>query len=237
MKIRTYQTQNKPKEWIFSLISFLQQDQDFERFVLDLRDKLDIPHEGFVVKDWLKDYKVRFLEWKGLETDKKKGQFGVLINGVTKILDLYLLPSWWKFPLQIFVIYGILPLDDSPIEVEPSGKNTIKIRLNEPVSRTEFTKWVQENWQIFKWSFPEVRKSWQPKLKSDMLPIYETIVELKDLQSYTFPEIVDELVNEMQEKFGENYDPEAKINEGSVKRMYQRYKEYLDKLKHKRNTS
>lgn len=229
MKINTYLTKSKPEEWILVLLSFLQQDQNFEKLVLALREKLKISQQGLNEQNWIQDFNNRFLNWDSGENKKEK--FKILSNGVKEILNSYLLPLWWTYPLQIFVVYNVLPVDDNLIELEPMGASAIKIRFREEVSQTEFIEWIKRHWQVFKWAFPESRKTWRPKIKLNMISMYERIIELKNKQGYHFSDIAGDLEKELQEKFGENYDSEAKINEESVKRMYHRYKDYLQKFK------
>lgn len=228
MKIRIYPVKQKVSDWILALISFLEHDQDFESLILEIRNRLDVSEVGINTKNWNEDFKLHFLNSEEPEAIEN---FKILSNGVQTIIDTYFLPTWWSYSLRIFIVYNILPIYGDTIVTEPSGNHTIKIRFNERVSKTDFIKWVDKNWQLFEWSFPDSRESWKVRIKQNSIPIYERIIELRDVSNLTFSDIADNIGEELRDKFGEDFDSELKINEGSVKQMYSRYKKYLQKFK------
>lgn len=146
----------------------------------------------------------------------------------SKLIDKYRLDSRIDYLVNHLVLFNYAVPEEKIIIDEVIGRpiklrwrSAFQITVLNPISKTRLIEYINKNWNDY---YQSIQNLPSPKV----LNINERdmrITELKDNSDMTYPEIVEEIINEFKL---ENLHGE--INESSVKMAYHRTKEKINKF-------
>ncbi len=201
-----------------SFVTLLAEDKEFENTVVQLRKVYGIPKEGYpdinmhgnpdseidrLFKESRRVYdhepKPEQLKLAGIKDD-----LGLLYRDAESICREYGLTPSWKTPLATFITFGVLPVPSKPypIAVYPrrgthrwyaETSDSILIAIEQPISKAQFKKWIDANWESLKPEINSLPK--HPRSQVRNLKVYQRIAQLEN-QKLSLKEIAGKLYSE-----------------------------------------
>jgi len=226
------------------VVWLLQLNKDFERIIMDAREKIGIPPDGwgnpisnyygqghehtmrplFVEKSGdLKSYG----DWVRKRTVIRKLRTKI-DQQVRRVLERYKLADKWCSAIENIICYGELSFIQEKIEARQTDDDAVAIVVHGTIDSTNrIKKWIDKNWEILQ---AMSVKSTHKKAEISGIPKYEKwdyyneILRLRDEEKRTFSDIAQQLSNrDVPVKVWDD----GTINEQSVKVAYHRLKKIL----------
>jgi len=153
---------------------------------------------------------------------------------IIKICDKYKLGFRWYHAVCHIVLFSFVDWLPNAISAEffantwePLGnkKPGIVINVTKPISKRQFRKWIDKNWDSYLQQLSEEKIEAQKDLPKELyLEVDRRIAELRDKEKLSFPEIADRLTSEYANLEANHPLSNLVVSVGAVDMRYRRFK-------------
>lgn len=214
---------------LFNFLEALSRNRAFEKEILNARKKCGLPPVGLPPEDCLKEFIIGATKNKAMTGE----MYSLISKAEQAILKRFKLNP--AISLNLIIPYGIyMPVfDELPsisLQIHDCDANgtpyndvdKVSIDISRPISKHAVIKYINANWNAIEKGMKRMTLS--SPIKHITQRDFE-ILDLKDKKNLLFTDVADII----HKKYS-NSDPEAKINEDSVKTAYSRAKKTISSL-------
>lgn len=215
---------------LYNFIKILEKNKEFETEVKRIRKEVNLSEAGYAPTTFIKMLILNH------EHDDLPENVKELLKTVTEksipLLNSFNIPRELVTEIPYLIISNMIHANAKPIYVDYTEEQIkidyfkvplrlVTIRIANKLSKNEFIDWINKNWTE-EFSYIQYLPE-KPNLY--ISPRDFEIVRLKDKEKLTFREIAEAIVKKYKLD-----DPDARINENSVKMAYKRAKDSIKSL-------